>query len=103
MSSFATGLSGRSFLRIMIPAMMPPPMPVKLFEFAAGVFEMKTVWFFLRDRLGKFLRFLVWALITIFIGPIDAYTVMRTLREHHALDAGSRGNAGGAAGLWVAA
>src|SRR6185437_2855319 len=28
----------QEFLAIMIPAMMPPPMPVKLIEFAAGVF-----------------------------------------------------------------
>ena len=36
----------QEFLAIMIPAMMPPPMPVKLFELAAGVFEMKPLWFF---------------------------------------------------------
>ena len=31
----------QEFLAIMIPAMLPPPTPLKLFEFAAGVFEMK--------------------------------------------------------------
>src|SRR6201996_2874808 len=59
----------QEFMAIMIPAMMPPPMPVKLFEFAAGVFEMKAMWFFFAILLGKFLRFMVWAVITILYGP----------------------------------
>ncbi len=64
----------QEFLAIMIPAMMPPPMPVKLFEFAAGVFEMKVLWFFTAIFVGKFLRFLVWAVITILYGPqLSAY------------------------------
>ena len=61
----------QEFLAIMIPAMMPPPMPVKVFEFAAGVFEMKTLWFFMAILVGKFLRFLTWALITIFFRHHD--------------------------------
>ncbi len=66
----------QEFLAIMIPAMMPPPMPVKLFEFAAGVFEMRPMWFFGAITAGKFFRFLIWASITIFFGP----TLLRSLR-----------------------
>jgi membrane protein YqaA with SNARE-associated domain len=72
----------QEFLAIMIPAMMPPPMPVKLFEFAAGVFEMKTLWFFMAILVGKFVRFMAWALITIFFGPTILRTVTQTLRAH---------------------
>lgn len=72
----------QEFLAIMIPAMMPPPMPVKLFEFAAGVFEMKTAWFFSAILVGKFLRFLAWALITIYFGPAILNTITQVLREH---------------------
>src|ERR1700757_5439334 len=43
----------QEFLAIMIPAMMPPPFPVKVFELAAGVFEMKPLWFFSALLLGK--------------------------------------------------
>src|SRR6185312_16688384 len=46
----------QEFLAIMLPAMMPPPMPVKLFEFAAGVFEMRPLWFFSAMFTGKVLR-----------------------------------------------
>jgi membrane protein YqaA with SNARE-associated domain len=72
----------QEFLAIMVPAMMPPPMPVKLFEFAAGVFEMKPVWFFSAIMVGKFLRFLVWAIITILYGPRILHTITHTLHEH---------------------
>jgi len=66
----------------MVPAMMPPPMPVKLFELAAGVFEMKPLWFFSAILIGKFLRFLVWAVITILYGPALLRTITRTIHEH---------------------
>jgi membrane protein YqaA with SNARE-associated domain len=72
----------QEFLALMIPAMMPPPMPVKLFEFAAGVFEMRTVSFFLAILLGKFLRFMAWAIITILYGPTIVHTIVEALHEH---------------------
>jgi membrane protein YqaA with SNARE-associated domain len=72
----------QEFLAIMVPAMMPPPMPVKLFEFAAGVFEMKPLWFFSAIMVGKFLRFLIWAIITITYGPAILHTITRTLHRH---------------------
>jgi membrane protein YqaA with SNARE-associated domain len=72
----------QEFLAIMIPAMMPPPMPVKLFEFAAGVFEMKPVWFFSAIMVGKFLRFLLWAVITILYGPAIVHTIGHALHVH---------------------
>jgi membrane protein YqaA with SNARE-associated domain len=72
----------QEFLAIMVPAMMPPPMPVKLFEFAAGVFEMKPFWFFSAICVGKFLRFLIWAIITITYGPAILHTITRTLHQH---------------------
>ena len=75
----------QEFLAIMIPAMMPPPMPVKLFEFAAGVFEMKAMWFFAAITLGKFLRFLLWAMLTIFLGPAVLRSFTQGMRVHAGL------------------
>ncbi len=75
----------QEFLALMIPAMMPPPMPVKLVEFAAGVFEMKPVYFFLAIVCGKFIRFLIWSILTIVYGPTLLHTVMRSVREHRTL------------------
>jgi membrane protein YqaA with SNARE-associated domain len=72
----------QEFLAIMVPAMMPPPMPVKLFEFAAGVFEMKPQWFFSAILVGKFVRFLIWAIITITYGPAILGTITRTIQVY---------------------
>jgi len=72
----------QEFLAIMIPAMLPPPMPVKLFELAAGVFEMKPVWFFSAMFTGKFLRFMVWSLITIFYGPQILHGLIQMIHDH---------------------
>ncbi len=57
-------------------------MPVKLFEFAAGVFEMKPLWFFMAILVGKFLRFLIWAIITITYGPAILSTMSHAIHEH---------------------
>jgi len=75
----------QEFLAIMIPAMMPPPMPIKLFEFGAGVFEMKPLLFATAIFCGKVIQFLVCALVTIFYGPAIAHTARLALREHREL------------------
>lgn len=74
----------QEFFAILLPAMLPPPTPLKLFEFAAGVFEMKAPSFLLAIFLGKLTQFLVCSLLTIWFGP----TLMHSLRNtvHHHLD-----------------
>jgi len=72
----------QEFLAIMVPAMMPPPMPVKLFEFAAGVFEMRLGWFLGAMFVGKFIRFLVWSIITIVWGPAILHSITHALHQH---------------------
>ena len=87
----------QEFMAIMIPAMMPPPMPIKLFEFAAGVFEMKPLPFATAIFCGKFIQFLVCALITVFYGPEIAHTARIAVHEHLGIALGLVG----AGVLWV--
>ncbi len=72
----------QEFLVITLAAMAPPPMPIKLFEFAAGVFEMRTLPFATAMFSGKFLRFLAWSLLVVMFGPGIAHTWHRTVHEH---------------------
>lgn len=72
----------QEFLVIMIPAMVPPPMPLKLFEFAAGVFEMKPAPFATAIFCGKFVRFLAFAIITRYFGQAIVHSVARAFHEH---------------------
>jgi len=75
----------QEFFAIMIPAMMPPPFPMKVFELAAGVFEMKVLWYFCALLLGKFIRFAVISLVIMIYGPTIFHTMMRTVHRHQSL------------------
>ena len=59
----------REFLALMVPSMLPPPTPFKLFVFSAGVFCMKLRDFLLAVSVGRFIRFLVLAIRTVRFGP----------------------------------
>jgi membrane protein YqaA with SNARE-associated domain len=75
----------QEFLAIMIPALMPPPFPVKIFEIAAGVFEMKPLWFFFAILLGKFVRFVIVALIIMIYGPAIFHTMIGAAHRYQNL------------------
>ena len=72
----------QEFLAIMLPAMCPPPMPVKLFELAAGVFEMRPLSYFMAVVAGKFVRFLVESLLVIVYGPAILSNTLRMFHHH---------------------
>jgi membrane protein YqaA with SNARE-associated domain len=70
----------QEFLAVMIPSMLPPPTPWKIFIFASGVFEMRVVDFLLAVTAGRIVRWMVLSLLVIKLGPgaVD-------LVAHHAL------------------
>jgi membrane protein YqaA with SNARE-associated domain len=72
----------QEFLAIMLPAMCPPPMPVKVFELAAGVFEMRVVSYFLAIATGKFIRFTVESILVIIYGPAILSNTLRLMHRH---------------------
>lgn len=72
----------QEFIAILVPAMLPPPTPLKLFEFAAGVFEMKPLPFGLAIFCGKLVQFLICSLLTIWFGPALLHSLRGALREH---------------------
>src|SRR5271156_1057226 len=59
----------QEFLAMMIPSILPPPAPWKRFVFAAGVFEMKIGNFMLAVFVGRGLRDMITAVLTIRYGP----------------------------------
>ena len=72
----------QEFLAMMIPAMCPPPFPLKLFEFAAGVFEMKPLAFVLAIFCGKMVQFVVASILYIYFGPKLFHSTRRFFHEH---------------------
>jgi len=70
----------QEFLAVMIPSMLPPPAPWKLFVFGAGVFEMRVLPFMLAVFLGRMVRWLVLSALVLELGPDAANLV-----AHHSL------------------
>jgi uncharacterized membrane protein YdjX (TVP38/TMEM64 family) len=81
----------QEFLAIMLPAMCPPPMPVKIFELAAGVFEMRVVSYFLAILAGKFIRFAIESVLVIIYGPTILDSFLRVVHRHANLVIGAVG------------
>ena len=59
----------QEFLAVMIPSMLPPPAPWKVFVFAAGVFEMRVAPFMLAVFTGRMVRWLLLSLLVLKLGP----------------------------------
>jgi membrane protein YqaA with SNARE-associated domain len=57
------------FWALMFPAMLPPPAPFKIVVLAAAAFEMNFGHFALAIFAGRFVRFLIEALLTLWFGP----------------------------------
>jgi len=72
----------QEFLAMMIPSILPPPTPWKLFVFAAGVFEMKVSTFVLSVFVGRVIRDMITAILTIEYGPQIVSMAGRLASQH---------------------
>ena len=72
----------QEFLALMVPAMLPPPTPFKLFVFSAGVFEMKPVAFLLAIVSGRLVRFGVLSILTVVFGQEIVDQTKNLIKTH---------------------
>lgn len=72
-------------LALIIPGMMPPGFPFKLFVFSAGVAEMNWAHFLLAVFTGRLLRFSILAGLTIEFGPQVIQLIEDIVKRHGAL------------------
>src|SRR5271156_4742585 len=70
------------FWALMFPGMLPPPMPFKIFVLGAAVFEMRFRDFLAAVFAGRFVRFLVLALLTLWFGPQIVGIAAEVFRRH---------------------
>jgi membrane protein YqaA with SNARE-associated domain len=75
----------QEFLALMVPAMLPPPTPFKLFVFAAGVFEMRLPWFLAAIVAGRLVRFSIVSVLTVTFGPQIATQIKNLVHNHPSL------------------
>lgn len=67
---------------MMVPAMLPPPTPFKLFLLAAGVFEMRPALFMLAIFVGRVIRFLILGFLVVRFGPGIVNLVTAVMARH---------------------
>jgi membrane protein YqaA with SNARE-associated domain len=72
----------QEFVALMVPAMLPPPTPFKLFVFSAGVFEMRLPAFLLAIVSGRLIRFSALSVLTVIFGPQIVTEAKFLLRNH---------------------
>jgi membrane protein YqaA with SNARE-associated domain len=70
------------FWALMFPGMLPPPMPFKIFVLAAAVFEMRFRDFLAAIFAGRFVRFFVLAMLTLWFGPQIVGIMGSVFRRH---------------------
>ena len=72
----------QEFFAIMLPSMSPPPVPLKLFEFCAGVFEMRVRSYVAAVFLGKFVQFMIVAIFAWKYGTAAAGMLQGAFLHH---------------------
>lgn len=70
------------FLALMLPGMLPPPTPFKIFVLAAAVFEMRFRDFLAAVFAGRFVRFFALALLTLWFGPEIVELMAKVIGRH---------------------
>jgi membrane protein YqaA with SNARE-associated domain len=70
------------FWAVMLPSMLPPPTPFKLFVLSAGVAEMSFSRFLAAIFFGRFIRFAIESLIVIRYGP-QIWSLIGEVFHHH--------------------
>jgi membrane protein YqaA with SNARE-associated domain len=70
------------FWALMFPGMLPPPTPFKIFVLGAAVFEMRFTHFLMAIFAGRFVRFLILSLLTLWFGPQIVQLVGGLFQQH---------------------
>jgi membrane protein YqaA with SNARE-associated domain len=70
------------FWALMFPGMLPPPTPFKVFVLGAAVFEMRFRDFLAAVFAGRFVRFIVLSLLTLWFGPQIVDLTGKLFRQH---------------------
>jgi membrane protein YqaA with SNARE-associated domain len=75
----------QEFIALMVPAMLPPPMPFKVFLLAAAVFRMRLRHYLLAIFLGRLVRFGILSALVLIFGPQVVVMVGAAMRDHPSL------------------
>jgi membrane protein YqaA with SNARE-associated domain len=61
-------------LAVLIPSILPPPTPFKIFVLSAGVFRLNPAGFFTAVVIGRIIRYSIWGILAVLYGnPVKLY------------------------------
>jgi len=66
-------------MTVMIPSILPPPMPFKLFILSAGAFRLRAREFLTAVVIGRTLRYSVWGIVAVLYGNSVKLFMQRNL------------------------
>jgi len=78
----------QEFFFLFIPAVLPPPSPMKIMTISAGVFEMRTRLYLAAVFSGKLIRFVLLSALVIKFGPDVVALTNGFLKQHWQLVVG---------------
>jgi membrane protein DedA with SNARE-associated domain len=55
-------------LTVVIPSILPPPIPFKVFVLSAGVFRLNPLAFFMAVVVGRTIRYSIWGILAVLYG-----------------------------------
>jgi membrane protein DedA with SNARE-associated domain len=55
-------------LAVLIPSILPPPLPFKIFVLSAGIFELSTPRFLAAVTVGRAIRYSMWGILAVLYG-----------------------------------
>jgi membrane protein YqaA with SNARE-associated domain len=70
------------FLALMLPGMLPPPLPFKLFVLGAAISEMRWTHFLAAIFAGRLVRFTFWSALALIYGPEIVELAGKLFRRH---------------------
>jgi membrane protein YqaA with SNARE-associated domain len=66
---------------IIVPSILPPPTPFKIFVLSAGIFKVPFQRFFLAVVIGRSIRYFMWGILAVLYGATAKRILEENLRE----------------------
>jgi membrane protein DedA with SNARE-associated domain len=67
-------------LTVLVPSILPPPLPFKIFVLSAGVFRLRVPVFLMAVVIGRTFRYSMWGILAVFYGESVKRYILENLR-----------------------
>jgi membrane protein DedA with SNARE-associated domain len=68
-------------LTVLIPSILPPPLPFKIFVLSAGVFRLNILTFLIAVVIGRTIRYSIWGVLAVLYGNPVKQFIQQNFKE----------------------